>query len=1422
MNKIFVKSLSWILALLMVLTSLSVCVGAIEIKYDSEGKNPDYEKTIKDYLSGAKFETKEEKLESMEPMWESNGYALYADMQTGEVAVVKIATGEILFTNPWDVSDASYEAVTAGKKNRTTSLPVKQQLLSQLVVKYTDNGKQEIMYSCIESAMRNQIKIEYIKNGIRVEYSIGREETRMLVPRMIEKTRFETAVLQPMREYFQREENAYDFAISQGFDMAGPLDPMYDAYYVQKVAAFFVLKDPSTAATDKERSDMLADYPITVEMPVYVIETGVTTAQLLQVERLIKQYAPSYTFEELDKDHEQTKYTATEKSPALFKMALEYTIDEDGLVVRLPANGIRYDESLYKLESIEMLPYMGAGENDGDFNDGGDGYVFFPDGSGTLFDFQQLNTGTQSTFTGKIYGQDYAYHSISGKHQETIRYPAFGLVSYADENKVVTDYTSIKENAVYDEDGNVVKMPTYGTKTVQTSSKRGYLAVIEEGDAMAEISSVHMSSTTVYNTVKMTFYPRPKDSYNMADAISVGSNTTIEVTSKRKYVGNYKVRYFMLSDDDLAKEAGLNSYYECSWLGMAVAYRDYLEKTGVINRLKNTNKNIPLYIETYGALQTTEKILSIPVDVMTPLTTFENIGTMYAELSSSIADAMQKLVDDGENVGTTSSSSGSFNNIKFKLTGFANGGMTSTVPYHLNWESAVGGASGFKKLVAYAKQEGFGIFPDFDFAYINKTDIFDGVDLKEDAVKTIDNRYTSKREWSATYQTYVGYYQLAMAPSSFDKFVSKLTSNYMKYEPIGISVSTLGSDLNSDFNEDDPLNREDSKEYTIDALKKISELTNNDGSRVEVMTDGGNSYTWKYIDYILNMPLNSSRYNKSSNAVPFIGVVLHGYVNFAGTPINEEGDIEYAFLKAVENGASIYFTLAYQNTQKLKEDSRLSEHYSIIYDIWKDDLVDLYVELNNLLCDLQDKIIIGHEFLTGERVADADEVIADAEEKAANEQAEAEAAAAAERKQQLADALAIRKNATKQRQKFEDYLKNANQKLQKIINATANINSSRVNVIASAIGSETESEYAEEIENYRQLMSEIDEALSEIRTALAEADESIASAEATTAQLKAKYEAAAANENASETEKVSSQQFYETSVEDTAELKTIVAEFKNVCRDVENAASVTAIIRTKVTLFGNSTVESAAEVVNDNVAAFSMNKEKAVTALDTIVNSRNIISASSAEYLAAKVEFDAGNLSDKRFVELTVVMSEAKTAIRKATTALKNAFDEFNETYRSISSYGDVCNAVDKIAEYVDYARTMSGSYYSNYRAIYNEAKALKDGMTPDYETIMATAIQNAIVDENGKLAPVDDVDTFTKELFADNNKTSSSVSEYQTTKYTVSDGTIVAVTYGGKNGNDKAAYRTFLLNYNSFKVTVSYGGVDYELSEYGYASINY
>ena len=118
----------------------------------------------------------------------------------------------------------------------------------------------------------------------------------------------------------------------------------------------------------------------------------------------------------------------------------------------------------------------------------------------------------------------------------------------------------------------------------------------------------------------------------------------------------------------------------------------------------------------------------------------------------------------------------------------------------------------------------------------------------------------------------------------------------------GISVGSLGTALNSDFDEDEPYNREDAKGFTTKALEYIS---GKDETALQVMVNGGNAFTWQYADHILGAALDSSRYIKASYSVPFVGVVLHGYTNFTGTPLNMEGDVNYAKLKAIENGSSV-------------------------------------------------------------------------------------------------------------------------------------------------------------------------------------------------------------------------------------------------------------------------------------------------------------------------------------------------------------------------------------------------------------------------------------------------------------------------------------------------------------------------------------
>lgn len=913
------------------------------------------------YLTEAYY-TAEEKLATMTMRFEKGDYQLWINEFTGEVAVVNTKTEEILFSNPYDVG------------LDTAANSVKAELLSQIIIGYTGNSitGTNVFTSYTDAALNNQIKVKSIKNGMRVEYTIGREETKYLVPRLITEERFISQIYEPLKEGIEASDMS---DIEKKF--------LLNSTFMSR----FTLRDPEAMKSDRALADLYKEVPITATLgAVYMIDVNISAAELQMLEELIKTYCPAYTYEELDMDHAETEYESDDDNPPVFKMALEYILDDMGLTVTLPANGIRFDESIYQLSYITILPYMGAGQYSTERPN--EGYTFIPDGSGAIFRFEDLAT-SGATIGGSVYGQDYSYYTISGKSQETFKMPVFGIV---------------KDNEYVYEQSATGKYSIVKTENATTS---GFFAIIEEGDALAEIKSVHLGQKAHYHTVQLNVNPRPSDTYE----ISGGSWT---VVSDRKYLGNYKIRYIMLTDDSVAEEKGITDYYPASYAGMAYAYRDYLtspystgtqnesaeNQTTILERLASEKfeSQIPLYLETFGTVETVEKILSIPVNVMAPLTTFEDIMTIYNDLSQ-------------EGVGIT--------NINFKLTGYANGGMYSTVPYNLKWEKAVGGKKGFKELLEFANSineisstdgKNLGIFPDFDFVYVNTTSAFDGISLKKHAVKTIDDRYIGKWTYFSTYQDYMNETGLAISPAYFSRFYDKLADSYLKYSADGtgmdlnISVGTLGTDLNSDFDDDEPYNREDSKEFTIQAFKSLSETYGN------VMTSGGNSYTWQYVDYILDMPIDSSRYLAASNTVPFTGMVLHGYIQYAGSPINMEGNIQYGILKAIENGASVYFILTYDNATLLKEYVDLSHNYSVRYDIWAGsyndegvfeagELVEVYHELNDVMNDLQDKLITKHEMLVGQRIPDEDEIAADAEaEEIARLEEEAKAAAAAAEK----------------------------------------------------------------------------------------------------------------------------------------------------------------------------------------------------------------------------------------------------------------------------------------------------------------------------------------------------------------------------------------------------------------------------------------
>ena len=259
----------------------------------STDKKEEEEETI-DYTTQV-YTNPQEKLATMDLYLTKGNYELYVDTFSGEVAYVNTKTGEILFTNPYDVGTS-----TLGSEK------TKQELLSQIIIQYTDNNTSPVFVSYEMAALKDQITVKRIKNGIRVQYTLGREQARKLVPGMITVERFEEVICA----------RALENGISE-FDYG-------------KLTAYY-LKLTLEGLSERARAELIDAFPIVEKMDVYVFDQNASETEKNKIEGYIKTYCPEYTYEELDADHAETEYESQDKNPPLFKLALEYTLDENGM-----------------------------------------------------------------------------------------------------------------------------------------------------------------------------------------------------------------------------------------------------------------------------------------------------------------------------------------------------------------------------------------------------------------------------------------------------------------------------------------------------------------------------------------------------------------------------------------------------------------------------------------------------------------------------------------------------------------------------------------------------------------------------------------------------------------------------------------------------------------------------------------------------------------------------------------------------------------------------------------------------------------------------------------------------------------------------------------------------------------------------------
>ena len=188
--------------------------------------------------------------------------------------------------------------------------------------------------------------------------------------------------------------------------------------------------------------------------------------------------------------------------------------------------------------------------------------------------------------------------------------------------------------------------------------------------------------------------------------------------------------------------------------------------------------------------------------------------------------------------------------------------------------------------------------------------------------------------------------------SSLSLGISKTQSNAediiktMRKYSIGASLEDAGILLPSDFSV---------TSYTprAETLNKISELCTSISSHGQLTVSGGNLYTLRFADNIINIPeaspLESLSYCKG---VPFIQGILHGICDYSFTPVNLSDDPTRAMLRYIEYGAVPHYEWyfgSYSENDPLHYMNSLSQARL------------LYENMRNTFSSLRDQRITSHE-----------------------------------------------------------------------------------------------------------------------------------------------------------------------------------------------------------------------------------------------------------------------------------------------------------------------------------------------------------------------------------------------------------------------------------------------------------------------------
>lgn len=121
-------------------------------------------------------------------------------------------------------------------------------------------------------------------------------------------------------------------------------------------------------------------------------------------------------------------------------------------------------------------------------------------------------------------------------------------------------------------------------------------------------------------------------------------------------------------------------------------------------------------------------------------------------------------------------------------------------------------------------------------------------------------------------------------------------------------------------------------------------------------------YYWDAVSEYLDISMSSSQYLFETDTVPFLQIVLKGYVDYYAPYINLGFYSQNAVLKMVEFGAYPAYIVAEAESHKL-EKTPLENMFSVNFDDWEEHIAGTYAYVSRALLAVEGKEITEHRMV---------------------------------------------------------------------------------------------------------------------------------------------------------------------------------------------------------------------------------------------------------------------------------------------------------------------------------------------------------------------------------------------------------------------------------------------------------------------------